>query len=299
MADLRDTIEETQAFYDEYGTDEWDRLATGIDGALEFSETVDTLASTLPSSGRVLDAGGGAGRYSRWLAARGHDVTLLDLSRGQLSVAVDRFGDADIDGDGDSGVDADTAASVDTVSTVSPVQGSITDLGLPANTFDAVCCLGGPLSHLLDEGDRVQAVRELRRVAKPNAQVVVSVMGLLGAVQLYLLSGHNVAALPNLLKHGDYDSALLKRHGYENEFTATHFFRRDELESLLATAGIQVETVRGLEGLASPFHADHIQQVGGELTDDERQALTDVVARTNDDPIVADLSIHMLAVGRA
>ncbi|ELY87559.1 hypothetical protein C483_16708 [Natrialba hulunbeirensis JCM 10989] len=298
MSDSTDALEETQAFYDEYGTDEWDRLATGIDGELEFGETLDTLASALPSSGRVLDAGGGAGRYSQWLAARGHDVTLLDLSRGQLSVAVDRLNDADTDGDSDGGVDADSA-SADTVSTVSPVQGSITDLGLPANAFDAVCCLGGPLSHLLDEADRVQAVRELRRVAKPNAPVVVSVMGLLGAVQLYLLTGHNVAALPELLEHGDYDSALLDRHGYENEFTATHFFRRDELESLLATAGIDIETVRGLEGLASPFHADHIQQVGGELTDDERQALERVVTRTNDDPIVADLSIHMLAVGRA
>ncbi|ELY96941.1 hypothetical protein C482_14259 [Natrialba chahannaoensis JCM 10990] len=191
MSDLTDTLEETQAFYDEYGTNEWDRLATGMDGELEFGETVDTLASNLPSSGQVLDAGGGAGRYSQWLAARGHDVTLLDLSRGQLSVAADRIDDADTDGDSDSDVDADAAG------TVSLVQGSITDLGLPANVFDAVCCLGGPLSHLLDEADRAQAVRELRRVAKPDAPVVVSVMGLLGAVQLYLLSGHNVAALPD------------------------------------------------------------------------------------------------------
>ncbi|TYT61853.1 helix-turn-helix domain-containing protein [Natrialba swarupiae] len=36
-----------------------------------------------------------------------------------------------------------------------------------------------------------------------------------------------------------------------------------------------------------------------ELPDDERAALERTVRLTNDDPVVADLSIHMLAVARA
>lgn len=269
------------AFYDAYGASEWDRLADGIDGRLEFECTVEELARTLPRNGRVLDAGGGAGRYTAWLAERGYDVTLLDVSGGQLGVAREKLAERDLLAD------------------VQLLRGSITDLPLPGDAFDATCCLGGPLSHVLDADDRERAVRELRRVSTPDAPVFASVMGLLGALQLYLVTGHNLAALPELARHGDYDDALLGAHGYENEFTATHFFRRDELRALLEDAGIAVDHVIGLEGLASPFHDDALHERLDDSSMAEREALVRTVQATNDDPVVADLSIHMLAVGRA
>ncbi|QSW98751.1 class I SAM-dependent methyltransferase [Haloterrigena alkaliphila] len=273
--------DDPQSFYDEYAEREWDRLEGRIDGELELSGTVDVLEDHLPSSGRVLDAGGGAGRYSIWLAEQGYDVTMVDLSRGQLAVARDRLRERGVE------------------SRVTLVQGSITDIGLSADAFDATCCLGGPLSHVLSEPDRERAVRELRRVSRPDSPVIVSVMGLLGAVQLYLVTGHNLEALPDLLEHGDYTSALLERYGYENEFTATHFFRRAELESLLSRNGLEVVTTAGLEGLASPLHDERLRTDLETVTEAELSALERTVRRTADDPVVADLSIHMLAVAEA
>lgn len=273
--------DDPQSFYDEYAEREWDRLEGRIDGQLEFSRTIDVLEDHLPPSGRVLDAGGGAGRYSIWLAEQGYDVTMVDLSRGQLAVARDRLRERGVE------------------SRVTLVQGSITDIGLSADAFDATCCLGGPLSHVLAEPDRERAVRELRRVSRPDSPVIVSVMGLLGAVQLYLVTGHNLEALPDLLEHGDYTSALLERYGYENEFTATHFFRRAELESLLSRNGLEVVTTTGLEGLASPLHDERLRTDLENVTEAELSALERTVRRTADDPAVADLSIHMLAVGEA
>ena len=47
---------------------------------------------------RVLDAGGGEGQFARWLAAKGHQVTLCDLSSVMLAnarVAVEADGLAD------------------------------------------------------------------------------------------------------------------------------------------------------------------------------------------------------------
>ncbi|SEQ35779.1 class I SAM-dependent methyltransferase [Natrinema salaciae] len=273
--------DDPRSFYDEYGDDEWERLEDGLDGRLEFTATVETVAEHLPPTGRVLDAGGGPGRYSLWLAEQGYDVTLVDLSRGQLTIARERVREY--------GVESNVTLS----------QGTITELGLAANTFDATCCLGGPLSHVRDEPDRVRAVRELQRVSRAGAPVFVSVMGLLGAVQLYLLTGHNLEALPALLEHGDYDSELLEEYGYENEFTATHFFRRDELQSLLTENGIDVVTMKGLEGLASPLHADRLRTGLEAISDAEREALEKVVRRTNAASTVTELSIHMLAVGEA
>ena len=48
--------------------------------------------------------------------------------------------------------------------------GSITDMSaFPDASFDAVVCLGGPLSHVAGEENRRQAGAEPVRVAKPGA----------------------------------------------------------------------------------------------------------------------------------
>ncbi len=44
------------------------------------SAVLVAVADALPSRGRALDAAGGAGRHARWLAERGLEVTLVDIS---------------------------------------------------------------------------------------------------------------------------------------------------------------------------------------------------------------------------
>ena len=64
---------------------------------------------------------------------------------------------------------------------VEALVGDITDLSRFADdTFDATVCFGGPLSYVVDRAE--QAVAELVRVTKPGGHVLVSVMGLGGAV---------------------------------------------------------------------------------------------------------------------
>ena len=123
-------------------------------------------------------------------------------------------------------------------------------------------------------------------------------MGRLGFLRLALLTGYNVRALSDLAEHGDYDDELLDPYGYENEFTATHFFRREEFESLLAN-GISVRTVSGLEGLGSPFHDDESRTRVEQLPVDERDTIVRTIDELREDPVVADLSIYMLAIGSA
>lgn len=270
-----------RSFYNDYGRREWQRLDSSIDGELEFDGTVAQLENELPESGHVMDAGGGAGRYAVWLAERGYEVTLVDISERQAELARDH---AD-----EHGVSAN----------LSVVQGSITDVGFAAETFDATCCLGGPLSHVLDEQDRVRAAQELARVTVPDGPVFVSVMGRLGFVQLWLTTGYQLELLPDIIEHGDYDAQLLAEYGYEQPFTDTHFFRRRELSQLLSNAGLTVDNIVGLEGLASPFHDEQIRANVSNITAGETDALKRVVSETNSDGAVADLSIHMLAIAQA
>ena len=276
---MNETATDPEAFYDAYGDAEWDRLKRGIDGRLEYEPTIAAIEETLPRSGTVLDAGGGAGRYAIWLAERGYEVTLADLSRTQLSIAKEKIS---------------THGVADRVELV---RKTVTDLGFDDETFDATLCLGGPISHLLDAADRRRAASELRRVTVSDGPVLVSVMGLFGFLQLQFVTGQHVGALPELLDTGDYDDALLEPHGYENQFTATHFFRRSELRSLLEAAGIEVSTIVGLEGFGSVYHDERTADRIEGLSVSEREAIVETIDRIRDDPVVADLSVHMLAVG--
>ena len=86
-----------RAYYAGLGEREWARLDNPDDGAIEFEVTCQVLAKYLPPHARVLDIGGGPGRYAIWLAQHGHRVTLADLSPEQLAIARTKISQAGVD----------------------------------------------------------------------------------------------------------------------------------------------------------------------------------------------------------
>lgn len=272
-----------EAYYDEYGEAEWKRLERDLYGQLEYDETWHYLERDLPESGRVLDVGGGAGRYAVDLAQRGYDVTLVDKSSEQTAVAREKVAEHGV-------------AEGVTVQT-----GDVRDLDFDPGSFDATLCLGGPLSHVLDASDRRGAVAELRRVTAPDGPVFVSVMGRLAALQTVArMTGRvdegddETAILPRLARTGDYDAELLEDFGLEPSGPPMHLFRAAELRELLQGAGLAVHTITGLESVVSQRRDEF-----DALEDGHRDALRETVAMLRGDPGVADLSGHMLAVASA
>lgn len=68
--------------------EKWDaRYASGSHEAGAVSTFLRAKAAALPGSGRVLDVAGGAGRNALWLAERGLEVTLVDVSPVGLQLA--------------------------------------------------------------------------------------------------------------------------------------------------------------------------------------------------------------------
>jgi SAM-dependent methyltransferase len=65
----------------------WRERAGELEGASDF---ITAGASHLPPQGRALDLAGGAGRNAIWLARRGLDVTLVDVSDVALDKAEQR-----------------------------------------------------------------------------------------------------------------------------------------------------------------------------------------------------------------
>lgn len=274
MADEFDPV----AHYDSYGEAEIDRLTETLYGQLEFEETVAVLEAALPSEGHILDVGCGPGRYTAWLLERGYSVTAIDPSDRQLELAKDRLAQSLQSGE------------------VTLLAGDVSKLAIQTDTADAALCLGGPLSHVLDESAREAAAAELARVTADGGPVVVSVKGRLAALQTVIrVAGRQgvdeTPLLPSIAEDGDYDEALLAETDLEPTAPPMHLFRAEELEALLEEAGMNVRGLTGLESVASQRRTDF-----DALDGDARRAIRDTVATLRWDRGVADLSGHLLAL---
>jgi len=226
-------------YYREMGTRERKRLTRNTYHRLELDTTVHFLKRHLPTHGYILDAGGGPGRYTIELAKLGYDVALLDLTPKLLQVAREQIKKDKVD---------------DRVKKI--VEGSISDLSrFRDETFDAVVCLGGPLSHIVDKDNREKAIDELIRVAKNGAPIFVSVIGRLAVLVTELVRlphEMELAIFPKLRDTGDYYG------GYG--FAPCHFYLPDEIRKSFENRGITVLEMVGLEGLASghPIETDRL-----------------------------------------
>jgi ubiquinone/menaquinone biosynthesis C-methylase UbiE len=262
--------------YQAHGPQEWRRLVKNPFHRLEFDTTVRFLERHLPANGRVLDAGGGPGRYTIELARRGYEVVLLDLTPALLEIARRRIARA--------GVKRRVSAII---------EGSIVDLScFPDDHFDAVLCLGGPLSHVAIEEERRQGVRELARVARPGAPVFISVMGRLAVLsespRYWPAWIDHTGGLKETWREGD------DHHWYGSSYA--HFFLPEELLALCEAGGLEVVQTVGLEGLGSHTVAEINRLARRQPTG--WQNWLEMHAALCTHPAVFATSQHMLVIGR-
>jgi SAM-dependent methyltransferase len=134
---------------------EADRLRRGA-GQLDCERSRELLGRFLPPApGVVLDVGGGPGGHACWLAARGYQVHLIDIT--PLHVALARQASAN--------QPEAPLASAEVGDARAPAWGS--------GMADAVV-LFGPLYHLTDRTDRIQALREAHRVLRPGGTLLAA-----------------------------------------------------------------------------------------------------------------------------
>jgi SAM-dependent methyltransferase len=259
-------------FYTENLRSEWRRLVKDAYHRLEFNTTLHFLDKYLPAHGSVLDAGGGPGRYTLELAKKGYDVSLVDATQANLEFAkrmVRRHG---------------VQTRVKQI-----IPGSIVDLSqFPEDSFDGILCSGGPLSHILDARDRTQAISELRRVAKPGAPIIVSVMSRLSVLIVILIESQLEIGLPHfeqVLETGDY----LGGHG----FTACHFFLPEEFRQAFTRPDLEILEMAGVQGISS----HHNRQLNQLAKDEKRYKIwLETHLQTCTHPAVVGMSEHMLMV---
>lgn len=271
-------METVRDYYDRCAEYEWDRLEQDAFHHLEFRATMACLRAHLPPTGLVLDAGGGPGRYTRELCRLGYEVMLLDLSERSLALAREKLA-----AEGEAVVARLRRCEV----------GDVRDLSrFSDDTFDAVLCLGGPLSHLLPEVDRRTALSELVRVAAPGAPVILSVIG------YYAVLREVLTRFPAQLTDPEPNGLFLATgdHFSVGGFPDAHFFRPEELQAAAEAAGLCTLELRACEGLSANLReATNALQ---EHDDGRWEEWLRILDATAHDPAVIATSEHCLYVGR-
>ncbi len=269
-----DRLDPVRGYYEARGESEWHRLANPYEGAIEQEVHRRAFEELLPASGRVLDLGGGPGRWTIWLAQRGYRVVLGDLSPRMLEIARRELAEA--------GVEAESVLELDAC-----------DLErFPDRSFDAVLALG-PFYHLVDAADRERAAGEIRRVLRPGGLLLATVMTryawLLGVL---LESGSSrLDDVRRLLDKGVY------RNPEPGRFTEAYLYWPAEVAPFFE--GLGFDTIRLL---ASQSILNLLQEeVAGlhERDPEAYRALLDIAAGAAADPSILGLSGHLLYAGRA
>jgi ubiquinone/menaquinone biosynthesis C-methylase UbiE len=280
-ADERDrSFRRVQKYYSIF--EEWGRLERAVDGALEFAVNREWIRRYLPPApARVLDIGGGPGRYSMWLAEQGYRVTLADLSPALLEIARTKAAEA--------GVELEAI-----------VEANATHLAeFPDESFDAALCMG-PMYHLLDESDRRRAAIELSRVVKSGGPVFVAFLNRLQALRVVInpdipLPGvFTPQTALDFLRRWHEDGIFISPA--MGVFTDAYFAHPGEIVPFMEDAGFSA-----LELVASESMVDSVQKHLSSFKERQPELYDWVIGRLIDiarEPSIVGNAGHFLYIGR-
>jgi len=174
------------------------------------------LKARLPEDRRtkILDAGGGTGRITLPLAKLGYQVTLCDLSLGMLAVAREKLQKEGL------------------LDRVEIKEADLAALPFHDETFDLVVCLHGAFS----DADSLKAAKELTRVMKRGAMIIIDVLS------------RYWAATHELNKNPELALKLVKseiNHAYDIHGDWQRVFSPEEFTGLLEKNSIKAIEIYG------------------------------------------------------
>ena len=221
--------------YDRVADEEWSRMTGTLRGQLSFLIHLDLLKQHLKSDMRVLEIGVGAGIFTKELVHMVHQLVVSDISEVQLSLNKKHMQELGV---------------LDSVHEYRVLD--LVDLSeLTKGSFDAVVCIGGPLSYLLDK--EPVALQQIIQILKPGGIAVLGVMSLINTVVRllgYVRSEKEAIGIENMrwmLESGHQD----REHNPSTEHYC-HMMTSLDVDKLLRNKDIDVLEKRspGLLGLA-------------------------------------------------
>jgi ubiquinone/menaquinone biosynthesis C-methylase UbiE len=254
-------------------TREWERLSAGL-GELERLRTQAILARyPPPAPATIYDVGGAAGVYAFPLAQQGYQVHLIDPV--ELHLEQTR-----------------SYAAASGIALASITMGDAHQMDIPSGSSDALFLLG-PLYHLVERSDRLQALREARRVLKRRGVLFAAAISRFASLLDGLARGFFQDAEFRKIVAADLASGQHRNPTDDPRyFTTAYFHRPEELAAEVRDSGFDDVGVLAVEGPA--WTAGRF----GEAWDDpvQRQGLMEFLSLVEREPSTLGASAHLIAV---
>lgn len=264
------TIDEIRAYYDRMADSYDERAATNPFMTILNRITWKWISLHLPENRniRILDAGGGTGKWAIPIAKLGYSVIVMDISGEMLKIAQKKIEEQGL------------------THFVSVRQGDMEETEFPAGFFDLILCEGDALG-LTPHPEK--ALREFNRILKTD-----------GAISLNICNHYKM--LP-LMINGMKSFEDVERYFTEvrcaqepSEGAKYRTWRPEEALKLIQTAGLRVETYAPRMVLADLLSQELVKSI----KDDEK--MLERVQRLEEQliqhPILAPLGGHVMIIAR-
>lgn len=264
------TIGEIQAYYDRMAASYDQRAATNPFMTVLDCVTWKWIVLHLPKnrSSRILDAGGGTGKWTIPIAKLGYSVTLMDISGEMLGIAKKKIEEQGL------------------TQLISVEQGDMEDMEFPAGFFHFILCEGDALG-LTPHPEK--ALREFKRILKKG-----------GAISLNICNHYKM--LPFMI------NGMKTLEDVEKYFTDVRYaqepaggaryrtWRPEEALKLIQAAGFKVETYAPRMVLADLLSHDLVKSI----KEDEKmlERVQRIEERLIQHPILAPLGGHVMIIAR-
>ena len=261
----RQCVNKVREFY-EKAAEDYDKEYEAPRWKLYHEIAWENIKRFLPKrkDGLILDAGGGTGYWAIKLAKQGYRIVLTDISENMLKVAKRKIKKEKLQNKTKTRV------------------ADIRDMScFTSNQFDLVLAEGDPVSYCLNPE---RAVRELARVVKPNAHVIISVDSKYPIVSR-LIAEKSYDQLSKFVRTG-----ILKSREGEFEFQA---FTPEELKILFKRCGLRLVRIIGKPILTQLLPKEERDRM---IKEDYRRIL-DLELGFCDIPSLVGVGGHLEAVG--
>lgn len=267
---MMDDVSDIVAFYDGGPEVEHSRLERH---QLEHELTWRYLDRHLPPQGSILEIGAATGRYTLELARRGYALTAVDVSAVLLAECSRR-------------VAADGLAAQ-----VRFVVADARDLDrVPERGFDAVLVMG-PLYHLIEEADRIAALRQAFERLRGGGIVFSSFLSRFGIL------GEMMRNVPGWIEEQAEVRSLLARGRRPDDFPRGgfrgYFALVSEIAPLHEAIGFETLAVAGVEPAISADDESY-----NKLEGRQREMWLDLLDELSTESSILGASRHLLYVGR-
>ncbi|MCL2404928.1 MAG: class I SAM-dependent methyltransferase [Defluviitaleaceae bacterium] len=233
---VHETTKIIRDYYDANVEAEWTRIANRP----EFLLTCRMLDRYIKPSQKVLDIGGGPGRYSLYLASRGCDVTLFDLSPQNTKFAASQ--------------------ALEQGLTLKTITGDACKADeLTQEKYDHILLMG-PMYHLLEEYERVQAVNAALNLLVPGGIIYVSFINMMGGI-IYSMKESPEILMSNDPSEVTFIQNFIDKKSYKgNAFTQAFFIEQSEILPFMSQFPLTKLHMISQEGVLSPCESNIMSQ---------------------------------------